>query len=128
MTEDTLMTNSASEAPQDSRFVKIPALGKWLTLADEKTWDDYDAMMEHLSEEEIQDELAAYTAHLQATAKKKLSRPAVKAKEIAVGRWKGQMSKAKPAYVPGEKAINSYVKRNAAAVRDYLVWSVGNPE
>ena len=127
MTEDTLMT-SQPDAPQDPRFVKIPALGKWLTLADEKTWDDYDAMMEHLNAKEVQDELAAYTAHLQATAKKKLSRPAVKAKPITVGRWKGQMSQAKPAYVPDEKAINSYVKRNVAAVRDYLVWSVGNPE
>ena len=128
MTEDTLMTYGETEPARDPRFVKIPALGKWLTLADEKTWDDYDAMMDHLNAKEVQDELAAYTAHLQATAKKKLSRPAVKPKQITVGRWKGQMSQAKPAYVPDEKAINSYVKRNAAAVRDYLVWSVGNPE
>ena len=128
MTDDSLMTNSDVEMLQDPRFVKIPALGKWLTLADEKTRDDYDEMMEHLNAKEVQDELAAYTAHLQATAKKKLSRPAVKSKPITVGRWKGQMSQAKPAYVPDEKAINSFVKRNVAAVRDYLVWSVGNPE
>ena len=124
MSNDDLMNVPDVTTLVDSRFVEIPRVGKWMTLADERVWDDYDAMMEHLNSREVEAELRAYVAHLEATAKKRLSRPAVKPVMITRGKYQGQMRKARPAYTPTERAIETFIGAQSRAVRDYLVWTM----
>lgn len=121
MTEDNLMMPTE---PQDPRYVEIPGIGKWMTTADERVWDDYDEMKAHLNAREIEDELAAYVTYLEATAKKRLSRPAVKPALITRGKYMGKTRKARPAYTPDERTIKTFIKRQTEAVKNYLVWTM----
>jgi len=123
MNDEVFAIPASNEAP-DNRYSYVEAVNKWITHEDERLWDDRDAMMAHLNKQEVEERVTEYRAHLAAVAKSRLSRPARKSSKIKVGKYKGQMSKALPAYTPDARAIEAWIKRKETEVREYLHWTL----
>jgi hypothetical protein len=114
---------AVSEEIIDPRYTRIEAIQQWMVHQDKTLWTDYDAMIHHINAIEVQEELGTYEEYLRDVAKKTLSKPAVSAKKIEVGKYAGRMRKAKSAYVPDEKAIRTWISRQLEATRRYLEWA-----